>query len=71
MCDEFENVDQLIFSDVAGVAAQCGLTLERSEVVESLRALVEKRLAKAYKPFRSHSRSLLGRTSGYAAARRP
>ena len=48
MCDDFENVDQVILRDVAGVAAKCGLTVERPEVVENLRALVEAGLAKAY-----------------------
>ncbi len=48
MCDDFENVDQIILRDVAGVAAKCGLTVERPEVVENLRALVEAGLAKAY-----------------------
>ena len=48
MCDDFENVDQVILRDVAGVAAKCGLTVERPEVVENLRWLVEAGLAKAY-----------------------
>ena len=48
ICDDFENVDQVILRDVAGVAAKCGLTVERPEVVEELRALVEAGLAKAY-----------------------
>jgi hypothetical protein len=48
MCDDFENVDQVILRDVAGVAAKCGLTVERPEVVQNLRALVEAGLVKAY-----------------------
>ena len=48
MCDDFENVDHMILPDVAGVAARCGLTIERPEVVEVLRGLVEAGLAKAY-----------------------
>jgi hypothetical protein len=51
MCDDFENVDQVILRNVAGVAAKCGLTVERPEVVENLRALVEAGLAKAYDLF--------------------
>jgi hypothetical protein len=39
MCDDFENVDQVILRDVAGVAAKCGLTVERPELVQNLRAL--------------------------------
>src|SRR5690242_5287474 len=48
MCDDFENVDQVILRDVAEVAAKCGLSVERAEVVHNLRALVEAGLAKAY-----------------------
>lgn len=48
ICDDFENVDQVVLRDVAGVAAKCGLTVERPEVVENLRVLVETGLAKAY-----------------------
>jgi hypothetical protein len=48
MCDDFENVDQVILRDVAEIAAKCGLTVERPEVVQNLRALVEAGLVKAY-----------------------
>ena len=48
MCDDFENVDQMILRDVAGRATKCGLTIERFEVVQNLRALVEAGLVKAY-----------------------
>ena len=48
MCDDFENVDQVILRDVAEVAAKCGMTVERSEVVQNLRTLVEAGLVKAY-----------------------
>ena len=48
MCDDFENVDQVILRDVAGVAAKCGFTIERPDVVQNLRALVEAGLVKAY-----------------------
>lgn len=48
MCDDFENVGQVILRDVAEVAAKCGLTVDRPEVVEDLRTLVEAGLAKAY-----------------------
>jgi hypothetical protein len=48
MCDDFENVDQVILRDVAGVAADCGLTVDRAEVVQNLRVLVEAGLVKAY-----------------------
>ena len=56
MCDDFENVDQVILPDVAKEAAKCGLTIERAEVVEAMGELVKDGLAKAYilspwKPF--------------------
>jgi len=48
MCDDYDNVDQVILRDVAGVAAKCGLTVDRAEVVQNLRVLVEAGLVKAY-----------------------
>jgi hypothetical protein len=48
ICDDFENVDQVILREVAEEAAKCGLTVGRPEVVEALAALVEAGLAKAY-----------------------
>ncbi len=47
MSDDFENVDRVIFRDVAGVAAARGLTVERPEVVQNLRELVEGELVHA------------------------
>src|SRR5208337_4329521 len=47
--DDFENVDQVILRDVAGTGAKCGLTIERSEVVDALAALIADGLAKAYR----------------------
>ncbi len=48
ICDDFENVDQVILAEVAEVGGKCGLTVQRSEVVEALRALIEAGFAKAY-----------------------
>jgi hypothetical protein len=48
ICDDLENVDQVILRDVAKVGAKCGLTIKRPEVVNGLRVLVEAGLAKAY-----------------------
>ena len=82
MCDDFENVDQVILSNVAAAAAKCGLTVERTEVVQNLRALVEAGLAKAYDlsaamvdpfsgEFRGMPRSMfLRRTSGPTSIQR-
>ena len=48
ICDDFENVDQVILRGVAEVGAICGLTIHRPEVVAALWALVEAGMAKAY-----------------------
>jgi hypothetical protein len=48
ICDDFENVDQIILPDVARTGARCGLTIERSEVVGALASLIADGLAKAY-----------------------
>lgn len=48
ICDDFENVDQVILREVAEQGATCGLTIRRADVVEALRGLVEAGLAKAY-----------------------
>ncbi len=48
MCDDFENFDQVIWREVAEVAAKCGLTVERSEIVRNLRDMVGAGLVKVY-----------------------
>jgi hypothetical protein len=48
ICDDYENVDQVILSHVSKLAAKCGLAIERSEIVEALAGLVQDGLAKAY-----------------------
>ena len=48
ICDDGENVDQIILSEVNRDAAKCGLTIERAEVVDALAQLVESGLAKAW-----------------------
>ena len=48
ICDDFENVDQIILPDVARTGARCGLTIERFEVVDALASLIADGLAKAY-----------------------
>jgi hypothetical protein len=48
ICDDFENVDQIILRDVASAAANSGFTVDRAEVVTALTSLVEEGLAKAY-----------------------
>ncbi len=48
ICDDFENVDQIILPNVARDASKFGLTFERTDIVDALRGLVEDGLAKAY-----------------------
>src|SRR4051794_2334928 len=48
LCDDFENIDQVILPDVAREGAKCGLTIDRFEVVDTLRSLVTDGLVKAY-----------------------
>ncbi len=48
ICDDYENVDQVILRDVNRDASACGLTIDRTEVVDALAGLVRDGLAKAY-----------------------
>lgn len=48
ICDDYENVDQVIFREVAETGSKCGLTIGRQEVVDTLAGLVEDGMAKAY-----------------------
>jgi len=46
--DDYENLDQVIIRMVAQDGAKCGLTIDRSEIVDALAGLIEDGLAKAY-----------------------
>jgi len=46
--DDYENVDQVIFPNVAKLGTDCGLTIERCEIVAALAWLIENGLARAY-----------------------
>ncbi len=48
ICDDYENVDQRILPGAVKEGAECGLTIERSDVVSALAGLIEDGLAKAY-----------------------
>lgn len=48
MCDDFENVDQIILPVVARDCAKLGLSVERPEIVKTVSDLVSDGLAKAY-----------------------
>jgi hypothetical protein len=47
--DDFENVDQIILPNVGAIGSKCGLTIERSEIVDALSDLVARGLAKGYR----------------------
>jgi hypothetical protein len=64
ICDDFENVDQVILPEVAEQGAKCGLTFSRSDVVEALRGLVEAGLAKAYHLSASSTDPFSGQLAG-------
>jgi len=48
ICDDYENVDQVILRHVSELSANCGLKIDRAEVVSALAWLIEDGLAKAY-----------------------
>ena len=48
ICDDFENVDQVILPEVAEQGSKCWLKIDRAEVVAALTALVHAGMAKAY-----------------------
>ena len=48
ICDDFENVDQVILRDVTRDGSKFGLMIERSDIVDALKGLIEDGLAKAY-----------------------
>ena len=48
ICDDFENIDQVILTWVKATGAKCGMMIERSEVVQALESLIADGLAKAY-----------------------
>ena len=48
ICDDYENVDQVILPNVLKQCRKLGFVLERSEVVLALSRLIDEGLAKAY-----------------------
>jgi|SRR5665213_70608 len=48
MCDDFENVDQIILPVVARDCAKLGVSVERPEIVRTVGELVAEGLAKGY-----------------------
>jgi hypothetical protein len=62
ICDDFENVDQIILEEVRKDCSRIEPAIERSEVVQALAGLVEDGQAKAYilSPFPPHSVEIEG-----------
>ncbi len=48
MCDDFENIDQILLPVVARDCAKLGLSVERAEIVKTVSDLVMDGLVKAY-----------------------
>ncbi len=48
ICDDYENIDQIILPNALRDGARCGVTIDRGDVVEALASLIEDGLAKAY-----------------------
>ena len=48
IADDYENVDQVIYRQCAEAGAAIDLTIERSDIVDALRGLIQEGVAKAY-----------------------
>ncbi len=48
ICDDYENVDQIILEEVSALGARIGWTIERCEIVQALAQLLADGYAKAY-----------------------
>jgi hypothetical protein len=48
ICDDYENVDQIILPQLAEAGKEFGLAIERGEIVEALERLVADGMAKAF-----------------------
>jgi hypothetical protein len=48
MCDDFENIDQIILPSVRRDGTELGLVIDRPEIVETVAELVNEGMAKAY-----------------------
>ena len=49
ICGDFENVDQIILRDVTRAGSRFEMTIERSDIVDALKGLIEDGFAKAYR----------------------
>jgi hypothetical protein len=48
ICDDYENIDQVILAAVARDGAKCGFDVRRADIVGALRSLVAEGYARAY-----------------------
>jgi hypothetical protein len=48
ICDDYENVDQIIAPTVAECGARCGYVIDREEVIAALAWLIDQGFARAY-----------------------
>ena len=48
VCDDYENIDQVIFPDLAKEGTRLGWLIDRAEVVDALAGLVHDGLVQAY-----------------------
>lgn len=48
MCDDYENIDQIVLPTVARDCAKLGIIVERPEIVSTVSRLLEDGLIKAY-----------------------
>jgi hypothetical protein len=48
MCDDFENIDQIILPTVARDCTRLGFSVERAEIVKAVSELVAEGLVRAY-----------------------
>ena len=48
ICDDYENIDQIIFPAVSEVSPRFGITVNRSDIVDALSCLIAKGLVNGY-----------------------
>ena len=49
-CDDWENIDQVMLRDAVDYCAECGITIDRADIVEALAGLFRDGLVQAYGP---------------------
>src|SRR5437879_10981179 len=59
IADDYENLEQ-IYKQVASLSADCGMTIQSSEILEALGDLVGAGLAKAYRLSSNEAQEIVG-----------